>query len=71
MESDAIEGLGSMTPSETSGTVNKLNLKLNKTIAAGRKKRKPLAADQHTLLAIGIILMLAIIAFVLIRMTNK
>jgi len=67
MESDALEGLQTISPVETKLTVNKLNHELNKTLHHKKRKRRPVASNFYTLIAMGIILMLAIVAYLLIR----
>ena len=67
MESDALEGLQTISPVETKLTVNKLNHELNKTLHHKKRKRRPVASNYFTLIAMGIILMLAIVAYLLIR----
>ena len=67
MESDALEGLQSISPVETKLTVNKLNHRLLKTLHHKKRKRRPVASNYYTILAMGIILLLAIVAYLVIR----
>lgn len=67
MESDALEGLRELKPEETKHTVNKLNHQLRKTLTNKKKKRKPLKTEQYTLVAIAIILLLIVLAYIVIR----
>lgn len=67
MESDALEGLKELKTEETKHTINKLNHNLRKTLMNKKRRRKPLKTDQLAWIAIIIILMLAVVAFVVIR----
>ncbi len=67
MESDALEGLKAIGPAETKQTVNKLNHNLRKTLLSRKRKRRPMKTDHIALIAIAIILMLCIIAYIVIR----
>ncbi len=67
MESDAVEGLKTISPVETRLTVNKLNHQLHKTLHHKKRKRRPVASNYYTLIAMGIILLLAIVAYLVIR----
>lgn len=66
MEADALEGLRNAPSGTTRWQVNRLNYQLNKKLHQRKGKRRPVNVQQQTLLAIGIIIALAIIAFVLI-----
>ena len=67
MESDALEGLRDLKPEETKHTVSKLNHHLRKTILSKKTKRRPLKTEQYTLVAIAIILLLIVVAYIVIR----
>jgi len=69
MESDALEGLRELKPEETKHTVTKLNHQLRKSLTNKKKKRKPLKTEQYTLVAIAIILLLIVLAYIVIRTT--
>ena len=70
MESDALEGLHSVAPEHTRAAVNRLKHDLRKTIVGKKNKRKPLKTDLNTVVAIVLILLLAVIAYVVIRITK-
>lgn len=67
MESDAMEGLRELHPSETKHIVGKLNHNLRKAIIGKKRKRRPLASNQFTLIAIALILLLVVLAYIVIR----
>ncbi len=67
MESDAMEGLRGLAPTETKAAVNKLNHKLRKTIQAKKHKRRPLQTSQFTLVAIAVVLLLIVVAYLVLR----
>jgi len=67
MESDALEGLQAMQPGETKQAVSRLNHHLYKSLHGKKKRRKPLHTDYFTIVALAVILMLAIVAYILVR----
>jgi hypothetical protein len=67
MESDALEGLRTIKPEDTRHAVNKLNHSLRKTLLHKKHRRRPLKADYLTWIALAIILMLAVVAYIVIR----
>jgi hypothetical protein len=67
MESDAIEGLHELKPADTRHIVGKLNHNLRKTIVNKKRKRRPLDTGQFTWVAIAIILLLVVLAYLVIR----
>ena len=67
MESDALERLRKLKPEETSHSVNKLNQDLRKTIQGRRRERRKLKTDQFTWVAIAIILLLVVVAYIVVR----
>ena len=67
MEGDALEGLHKLQPQETRASIEKINYRLRKNIADKKHARKPLKTQQHTLIAIVIILLLAVVAYIVIR----
>ena len=67
MESDALEGLGTLPPGETIQSVNKLNNQLRKSLAGKKRKRRPPLSGQTAIIAIAIILLLALLAYIVIR----
>lgn len=66
MESDALEGLQTMRPEDTRHTVNKLNHNLRKTLLSKKHKRTKLKTDQHIIVAIAIILLLVVVAYIVV-----
>lgn len=67
MESDALEGLHSLNASETTHSVNRLNHKLRKAVVSKQRRRKPLQTQYLTWMAIGLVLLLAVVAYIVIR----
>lgn len=67
MESDALEGLRKLKHNDMLHSVNKLNHHLRKTIFSKKRKRRKLGSDQFTWVAVLIILLLAIVAYLVIR----
>jgi len=67
MESDALEGLRTIEPEDARHAVSKLNHGLAKNLLHKKRKRRLLKPDYLTWLALAIILMLAIIAYIVIR----
>ncbi len=70
MESDALQGLQALEPEETKQTVNKLKHELRRTIVGKKRKRRPLKTDYNVLIAIGVILLLAVVAYIVIRIAK-
>ncbi len=70
MEADALEGLKTLHPGETKQTLDKLKHGLHKTIVGGKRKRRQLRTDHITWIAIGIILLLTVVAYLVIRITK-
>lgn len=70
LESDAIEGLQLLSTPEAKHSVQKLNTALNKTLRS--KKRRPRSAkpDQTILIAVALILLLAVVAYIVIRIAG-
>lgn len=67
MESDALEGLRKLKPQEAIHSVNKLNHHLHKTLLNKKRKRRRPKTDQFTWIAIAIILLLIVVAYIVIR----
>jgi len=67
MESDAMEGLKNIDTHEAKTSIKKINYNLHKSITNKKRTRRPLHADQFTWIAIAIILLLAVIAYIVIR----
>ena len=70
MEGDALEGLQTLRPDETKQTVSKLKHDLRKTLVGKKHKRRPLKTDYNTLIAIAVILLLAVVAYIVIRIAK-
>lgn len=66
MEGDAIEGLRSIAPGETRHSVSRLNRRLHQSLHKSRRGMR-LQADYLTWIAIGLILFLAVVAYIVIR----
>ena len=67
MESDALEGLRELKPEDTRLMVSRLNHNLHKAILSKKRKRRPLKTDQFTWIAIAIVLLLVVLAYIVIR----
>ena len=67
MESDALEGLSGMGAIATKDSVKRLNRKLNKTLKNKKRQRRKLISDQFTWVAITVILLLAVVAYIVVR----
>ena len=70
MESDALEGLRTLKPEDTLHTVDKLKHELRKTITGKKRRRRPLRTDHFTWMAIAIILLLVVVAYIVIRIAK-
>jgi hypothetical protein len=70
MESDAVEGLKALQPQETKHSLSKLKHNLGKAMLGGKRKRRPLRTDHITWIAIGIILLLTVVAYLVIRIAK-
>jgi len=71
MESDAVEGLMQIGAQETRHSVSRLNHKLRQQTSGKKRKRKYLKNDHWGWLAVAIILLLAILAYIAIRYSIK
>jgi anti-sigma factor RsiW len=67
MESDAMEGLQAQHISDTRHSVDKLNHKLRTAILSKKRRRKPLNTNYLSWVAIAIVLLLAIVAYIVVR----
>ena len=68
MESDAMDGLKMLEPNDTKTTVNRLDHHLHKTLHSKKGKRRQAKTDANSLIAIIVIILLALVAFLVIRM---
>jgi anti-sigma factor RsiW len=71
MESDALEGLRSLRPEDTLHAVDRLKHGLRKKLTGKRHKRKALITNPVTFVAIVVILLLAAIAYIVLRYSIK
>ncbi len=67
MEGDAMEGLKAIGHNEARHSVDRLNHDLRKNLLSKKRKRKALKTDHYTWVAIAIILLLAVVAYIAIR----
>jgi hypothetical protein len=67
MESDALEGLHGQKTEDTRHTISRLNHHLRKTLIGKKRRRKPLQTNQFSWIAIVVILLLVVIAYIVIR----
>ena len=70
MESDAIEGLQALKPEETKHTINKLKHQLHKTVKGKKHNRRPLNMNLTIWIAIVVILLLTVVAYIVIRIAK-
>lgn len=70
MESDAIEGLHGLDAGATKQTVSRLNHNLRKTLVGKKKTRRKMNTDHFIWFATGLILLLIIVAYIVIRMAK-
>jgi anti-sigma factor RsiW len=63
MESDALEGLQSLDPSEAKGMKHYLNTELQKSLGKNRRKRRGLESQQWNVTSVVILLLLILICF--------
>ena len=68
MESDAIEGLRQLNSGETKHTIDKLKHSLRKSLISKKRKRRPMLSGQFTWVAIAIVLLLTVLAYLVIKM---
>jgi anti-sigma factor RsiW len=68
MEADALEGMGLLRPADVRPAVDRLQHKLRKQLLGKKRARKTLKTDQVTWLAIGIILFLIVVGYLVIRL---
>ena len=65
-EADALEGLQALGAEETRKMTSAINAKLQKSLAGKRRKRRGMDAQKWTMVAVGVVLMLAVICFVML-----
>jgi ferric-dicitrate binding protein FerR (iron transport regulator) len=71
MEGDALEGLRTVSAAAARSSVHVLNKKLGSQIIRSKRKRKYLKNNWTALLAILVVLLLVVLAFVVIRMIKS
>jgi ferric-dicitrate binding protein FerR (iron transport regulator) len=67
MEGDAIEGLRTLNAGEIKHSVGRINHRLQKNILKKKWRRRPLNTGQLTWVAVIVILLLVILAFIIVR----
>jgi anti-sigma factor RsiW len=67
MESDALEGLHTLNAEEAKHSVARLNHKLRHSVLNKKRTRRSLKPDQFSWVAILIILLLVVLAYIVIR----
>ena len=67
MESDALEGLKAIRPEEAKHSVQRLNHTLRKKLLHKKRTRRRPKNDHLTWIAIVVILLLAVLAYIVIR----
>ncbi|MEO6832410.1 MAG: hypothetical protein ABI378_08305 [Chitinophagaceae bacterium] len=70
-ESDALEGLQLLTEEERNALHLKLNAELRKSLNKKRKHRRDMPSQRWTVLAILLILLLAVLAYVVLFFVKK
>ena len=72
MESDALEGLQHLSPGEAREAATHIQRGLKAAIAAKKKRgRRPRQDQRWTVIAIAVVLLLAVLCYLLIRMSAK
>jgi anti-sigma factor RsiW len=72
MESDALEGLHGLPVQESAASVSRLNHELRKTLLNKKsRRRKSMIENRWSWIAIIIILLLVILAYMIVRMSVK
>jgi len=71
MESDAIEGLKTISPHDAKHAVSRLNHRLRKQLAGRKSRRKYIKETPLSWLAIVIILLLVALGYIIVRMAVK
>ena len=65
-----MDGLRTLKTDDTIHTVNKLKHDLRKKITGKKRRRRQLKTDHFTWMAIAIILLLAVVAYIVIRIAK-
>ena len=71
LESDALEGLKQLSASDTKQSVAVINYQLHKTLNSNKRKRRFIVTNSWAWLAVAIILLLTILAYIVIYMMIK
>ncbi len=67
MESDAMEGLRTLPADDSKNAIKRLNQNLDRTLKFKNRKKRQAKPDQTILVAIVIILLLSVAAYIVIR----
>ncbi len=68
LESEAVEGLRQMVPQEAKDSVNRINQQLQKQLfARDRKKTRPMGQQYTAVIAVFVVLLLAVLAYVVLH----
>ncbi len=68
MESDAVEGLKTLTVNDTKTSIKKLNTGLNRALHTKKRRKRQAKPDQTILIAIAVILLLSVVAYITIKL---
>ena len=71
MESDALEGLSALNPEETKALKHRLNTGLQRSIKRRRRSKQTLWDQRWTWLALALILLFSILAYLVIFRAGK
>lgn len=71
MESDALEGLQHISTGDTKQSVTAINYQLHKTLGSKKHRRRYIVTNSWAWLAVAIILLLTILAYIVIYMVVK
>ena len=71
MESDAMDGLQALPAGEARRAAFKLNNELRKTLKTRKRKRRTLKSNYWTLIALCLIILLAVLAYIIINMAVR
>lgn len=70
MESDAIEGLQQLDTTDARQATQRINHQLHRNLGERKKKRRQPQSNATTIIAIGIILLLAVVAWLVIKLLS-
>jgi len=70
LESDAVEGLRDLTPNETGHALDRIHRTLNRQLHKRRSRRRVIPGSRSVWVAVLIVLMLIVLAYIVIYLTQ-